>query len=268
MVIINMEYWFVTSNNTSAKQLRLDNLNINKLLIIIMMLMSILVSGVGFTKIPESNRSNKAIAKVSPRLKAELSTAALELGAKVYFRIFKQESIIEAWIQKSNTEDYKLFKTYPICTFSGKLGPKQKEGDMQSPEGFYFVKPNQMNPYSQYHLSFNLGYPNAYERHYQRTGSALMVHGSCVSIGCYAMTDPVIEEIYTLADSALKNGQSFFRVHAFPFKLEDSKLEKYKNSQWYNFWLNLKQGYDYFETNKRPPNVTHKRGRYYFDDRE
>ena len=158
-----------------------------------------------------------------------------------------------------------MFKSYAICSFSGDLGPKLKQGDWQSPEGFYFVKPIQLNPWSQYHLSFNLGFPNRYDREHSRTGSALMVHGDCVSIGCYAMTDPQINEIYSLASAALENGQPFFRVHAFPFKMTDERLAKETQNPWYSFWQNLKTGYDIFEQSAIPPNVTVNNKQYVFD---
>jgi murein L,D-transpeptidase YafK len=122
-----------------------------------------------------------------------------------------------------------------------------------------------MNPLSNYHLSFNLGYPNSYDRLHGRTGSALMVHGSCVSIGCYAMTDKGIEEIFTLADAALCNGQPFFRVHIFPFPMTEENMRKHVNSKWYEFWKNLKEGYDFFEEGgHNPPNVEVKNKQYVF----
>lgn len=216
-------------------------------------------------KLPSSVRSEKSIKNVLPTLNKELSVKSLSLGANIYIRIFKQEDELEVWLKDKNSKHFKLFKTYPICTFSGSLGPKLKEGDHQSPEGFYFVKPNQMNPYSQFHLSFNLGYPNAYDRYHKRTGSALMVHGNCVSIGCYAMTDPLIEEIYALANAALKGGQKYFRVHAFPFRMNSLNMDLHKHNKWHSFWLNLKDGYDFFEKNKFPPNVTVANGVYQFD---
>ena len=113
-------------------------------------------------------------------------------------------------------------------------------------------------------MSFNLGYPNQYDRYHGRTGSALMVHGNCVSIGCYAMTDDYINEIYALAFAALDNGQHFFRVHSFPFKLTDDLLSQNQSNQWHPFWLNMKEGYDYFIEHKRPPNVEVSEGRYIF----
>ncbi|MCO7224186.1 L,D-transpeptidase family protein [Pleionea sp. CnH1-48] len=215
--------------------------------------------------LPESDRSNQAIAKNKPALEALLAQKKLSLGASVFIRVFKEESLLEAWVANTGGS-FELFKTYEICTFSGDLGPKLKEGDRQSPEGFYFVKPNQLNPWSRFHLSFNLGYPNAYDRYHKRTGSALMIHGNCVSIGCYAMTDPYIEEIYTLVNAALANGQGFFRVHAFPFRMTEERLNREKNHQWYSFWKNLKEGYDWFEEKGTPPNVTVSNGRYMFGE--
>jgi len=159
---------------------------------------------------------------------------------------------------------FHLFRTYPICTFSGELGPKIQEGDDQSPEGFYFVTPIQLNPLSQFHLSFNLGFPNRYDRAHGRTGSFLMVHGNCVSIGCYAMTDPAIEEIYSLADAAFRNGQAFFRVHIFPFRMSEEKMAFYGTSQWLDYWENLKEGYDFFERTHKVPDVRVLNRRYIF----
>jgi murein L,D-transpeptidase YafK len=145
------------------------------------------------------------------------------------------------------------------------LGPKRQLGDGQASEGFYYVRPIQLNPLSTFHLSFNLGYPNRYDRIHGRTGSALMVHGSCVSIGCYAMTDSVIEEIYTLADAAFNNGQPFFRVHLFPFRMTKGNMERHQDSAWIEFWRNLREGYDYFENTFKPPNVLVRNRRYVFE---
>jgi murein L,D-transpeptidase YafK len=175
-------------------------------------------------------------------------------GDAVFMRIFKEESELEVWMQKE--DGFALFKTYPICNYSGNLGPKLREGDRQSPEGFYFVGKSALNPNSNYHLSFNLGFPNVYDRERNRTGSYLMVHGDCQSIGCYAMTDAGIEEIYGLGEAALNAGQPFFRVHAFPFRMTDARMVQAAQDRWYPFWRNLKQGYDAFEEGKIPPDVT------------
>ncbi len=216
--------------------------------------------------LPSSTRSKKAIESFTPQLISEFESLGLKLGDPIFLRIFKHEAELEIWVEKED-DTFKLFKTYPICTYGyGGLGPKLTEGDGKAPEGFYYVKAKQMNPYSSYHLSFNLGYPNSYDRIHNRTGSALMVHGDCVSVGCYAMTDNRIEEIYTIANSALSNGQAFFRVHIFPFKMTDGNMQKHKNSQWYSFWQNLKQGYDYFENHDYiPPNVKVKNMKYQFN---
>ena len=245
------------------------SLKIKKRLIFIAVSFATLLMGgsVLSANIPTSKRSEKAILSVEVNLKKELSTLGLDYGAPIFIRIFKEDSILEVWMESKSGEFVK-FKDYEICTFSGKLGPKLKEGDYQSPEGFYFVNASALNPWSRFHLSFNLGYPNQYDRYHKRTGSALMVHGNCVSIGCYAMTDEYINEIYALAYAALKEGQPFFRVHAFPFKLDNNILEQHKNNQWYEFWLNLKQGYDFFENNKVPPNVNVSNGQYIFSEIE
>jgi murein L,D-transpeptidase YafK len=147
---------------------------------------------------------------------------------------------------------------------TSQLGPKQKKGDWQSPEGFYFVRGSQLNPFSQFHLAFNLGYPNRYDRAHGRTGSALMVHGDCVSAGCFAMTDEQIDEIYTLAEAALKNGQPYFKVHIFPFRMTAENMKKHRNSPWLAFWDNLKEGYDLFEKYHYPPETSVRNKRYVF----
>jgi murein L,D-transpeptidase YafK len=211
---------------------------------------------------PYSERSRDAISRTKAILETELEATSLQLGSPIFIRILKESKELEVWIE--NEDRFELFRTYDICVFSGTLGPKIVQGDGQSPEGFYFVSTGRLHPCSTFHLSFNLGYPNAYDRFHRRTGSALMVHGNCVSIGCYAMTNEGIEEIYTLADAALRNGQPFFRVHIFPFHMTDSKLELHSDSQWYDFWQNLKEGYEYFVQEGSPPDVIVRNGRYAF----
>lgn len=213
--------------------------------------------------IPTSARSVEVANRVTPELEKSLKEKGFTLGAPVFMRIFKQSNELELWLLRAGK--YKLFKTYKICYFSGNLGPKTKVGDMQSPEGFYTVSPKQLNPSSRFHLAFNLGYPNAYDRAYQRTGDALMVHGNCVSIGCYAMTDKQIEEIYTIAAASLSTGQSAFQVQALPFRLTDENLTTHKNNAWFSFWQNLKDGYDYFEQHKKPPKISVKNKQYVFE---
>ncbi|WP_247744981.1 murein L,D-transpeptidase family protein [Shimia sp. R11_0] len=197
----------------------------------------------------------------TPKLRAAMAEADLHLGAPTYIRIFKEEKILELWLQ-SEAGPYELFRTYPICNHSGALGPKLKEGDRQSPEGFYRVDKAALNPNSSYHLSFNLGFPNAYDRAKGRTGSYLMVHGDCVSVGCYAMTDPMIEEIYVTVESALNAGQSFVPVHAFPFRPTEARMARAAGHPWESYWQNLAPAYHSFASNHQPPAISMQDGRY------
>ncbi len=215
---------------------------------------------------PSSPRSRKAIARQRAPLQRQLAARGFEWGAPLFIRIFKAERVLEVWLKKPS--GYERFKSFPICTYGGKgLGPKLRQGDGKAPEGFYFVTPNRMNPFSRFHLAFNLGYPNPYDRAHGRTGGALMVHGSCVSIGCFAMTDRSMETIYTLADAALRNGQPFFRVHIFPFRMNLRNMRYHCKSPWVDFWRNLKDGYDWFAAHHlAPPNVVSDSGRYCFEE--
>ena len=209
-------------------------------------------------------RAQDAITRRSPRLSTSLKALKLEIGAPVFIRIFKESKELEIWVQDKQNGKFRHFRTWEIAAMSGNLGPKLAEGDMQAPEGFYYVSPANMKPDSTFHLAFNIGYPNAYDRAHHRTGSFIMVHGNQVSAGCFAMTDYWIEEIYTLCATALKNGQPFFRVHIFPFRMTKERLAKETNSQWHEFWTNLKEGYDWFEQQKTPPNVNVRKQRYVF----
>jgi murein L,D-transpeptidase YafK len=203
---------------------------------------------------PPGDRAAAAAARVRPALERDLAAASLALGAPVFIRIFKAERELELWLDDGRR--YRLFRTYPICTWSGTLGPKLRQGDGQSPEGFYRVGRGQLNPRSQYHLSFNLGYPNAYDRAHRRTGDFLMVHGSCVSIGCYAMGDAGIEEIYTLLDAALAEGQREAQVHAFPFRFDGRNEASWSGDPWAGFWRNLREGDEAFSRTGRPPRIS------------
>ncbi len=176
-------------------------------------------------------------------------------ASPIFMRIFKEESELEIWKQRDDGR-YTLLKTYPICKWSGRLGPKLKQGDKQAPEGFYTVNARQMNPNSKFHLSFNLGFPNALDRSYRRTGDFLMVHGDCRSAGCYAMTDVLIEEIYALVREAFKGGQKEFHVQALPFRMSEQNMQKYARHRWADFWRDLKKGYDAFEISRIPPKIS------------
>ncbi|MFY8135227.1 MAG: L,D-transpeptidase family protein [Aquimonas sp.] len=200
-------------------------------------------------------RARAAAARVLPALEPALRAMSAAAGDPVHLRIFKQESELELWIQPGGLGRFTLFKRYPICAWSGRLGPKTREGDLQAPEGFYWIERRQMNPRSQFHLSFNLGYPNAYERAQGWTGSALMVHGACASIGCYAMTDAAIEEIYTLVERALIGGQGRVPVHAFPFRMTVAMRQRFGDSEHAAFWDMLQPVYSRFESDRVPPTV-------------
>ena len=191
---------------------------------------------------------------VPKRLQRAMARKDMALDAPVLMRIFKEEGEFEVW-KKNERGRYALLKTYDICKYSGELGPKIKEGDRQAPEGFYHVGRGQMNPNSSYFLSFNLGFPNRFDRAHGRTGTHLMVHGACSSAGCYAMEDDQIAEIYALARDALKGGQSAFQVQALPFRMTPKNMARHRDNPNFAFWENLKVGYDHFELTKTQPAV-------------
>src|SRR3972149_2768032 len=189
---------------------------------------------------------------LSAQTQALLAEKGMNEEQPVLIRIFKAESELEVWKAKDDGR-YHLFKTYPICSYSGGLGPKVEQGDRQAPEGFYLVSLDQMNPRSKYHLSFDVGFPNTYDKAYGRTGQNIMVHGDCTSAGCYAMTDAVVEEIFILAREALQGGQPAFQIQAFPFHMTAANMEAHSDGKWFASWKNLKEGYDYFEISRLPP---------------
>lgn len=211
-------------------------------------------------------KMNKIRDRNLPEVEKQVAAAHFELGAPLYLRIFKKEGTLEAWMQDRNTGLYNLYKSYPICTYSGGLGPKLREGDKQSPEGFYDIIEDRLWPGSQYHLAMNIGFPNEYDISHGRTGSYLMIHGGCKSDGCYAMTNKVIEEIYLLTEQSILAGNTSVPVHIFPFRMTHQNMVQYMDQPWTKFWLNLKQGYDLFERNYTPPIVQVSGGRYIFMD--
>lgn len=199
------------------------------------------------------------------RFSERLAEKGLKSGAPMLIRIFKSESELEIWMQNDGGR-YELFSTYPICHWSGTLGPKIKNGDKQAPEGFYTVTRRQLHLAGRWPRSLNLGFPNVFDKVQSRTGSYILVHGGCSSVGCYAMTNTVIEEIYSLTASAISSGQEHVPVHVFPFRMTTANLETYKTSEWHGFWSNLKEGYDSFQRTKRPPHVSVCETRYQFRD--
>ena len=191
-----------------------------------------------------------------------ISSATLEEMAKIdttpsspmLIRAYKKESELEIWKMKSDGQ-YALLKTYPICRWSGQLGPKRTEGDMQVPEGFYAITPGQLNPNSHYYLAFNVGYPNAYDRAYGRTGGSVMVHGVCSSAGCFSMTDKQVDDIYAIGRDALRGGQREIQLQSYPFHMTPENMAKYRLDPNIAFWKELKNGADHFEVTKTEPSV-------------
>ena len=206
----------------------------------------------------------RAYAPVPASTVAKMEAKGSSKNAPVLVRAYKQESEIEIWKQTSSGE-YALIKTYPVCRWSGQLGPKKKEGDRQVPEGFYYVTPAQMNPNSSYWLAFNVGYPNPLERAMSRTGGDIMVHGTCSSRGCFAMTNDQIEEIYAIMRESFAGGQKAVQFQSFPFRMTAENLAKFRADPNMAFWKNLKEGNDHFEVTKREPQVGYCGQKYYFN---
>src|ERR1700676_206575 len=206
----------------------------------------------------------KANQPVPPKLVADMAEKNMDLQSPMLVRLFKQEAELEVWKQ-DRAGRFALLKTYPICRWSGDLGPKVREGDRQAPEGFYSISPGQMNPQSAYYLSFNTGYPNAFDRALGRSGSQLMVHGDCSSRGCYAMTDEQIAEIYSLGRESFFGGQKSFQLQAYPFKMTPINMAKHRNNPNMPFWKMIKEGYDHFEVTRQEPKVDFCEKKYVFD---
>jgi len=174
---------------------------------------------------------------------------------RLYLRAFKSEGILEVWGSNGPRSPFRKIHAYEIAAQSGSLGPKLKEGDGQVPEGFYYI--NRFNPFSSYHLSLGLSYPNARDRKVgdpNRPGGDIFIHGNRVSIGCLAMTDPKIEEIYILALEAKKAGQAKIPVHIFPFRFENEPASASKDLA--SFWHSLRPAYDRFERTRFVPNIS------------
>lgn len=208
---------------------------------------------------------NKHLQPIPARLVAEMNAMGMSESDPIMVRIFKQESELELW-KRDRAGKFALLKTYPMCRWSGQLGPKIKEGDRQAPEGFYTVRAQQLNPNSQYYLSYDLGFPNAFDRAHGRTGSALMVHGACTSAGCFAMTDEGVAELYAVAREALRGGQEAFQVQALPFRMTAENLARHRANSNIAFWRNLKEGVDHFDVARIPPKVAVCGRRYAFSE--
>lgn len=209
----------------------------------------------------------KHLRSVLPETRELMQTLGIDKHSPILMRVFKAEGKLEVWKRTRKDERFALLKTYDICRWSGDLGPKRKEGDRQAPEGFYAIAPAQLNPRSSYFLAFDTGYPNAFDRAHERTGSNLMVHGDCSSRGCFAMTDTQMQEIFALARDAFDGGQRAYQMQIFPFRLNPQNLHRFRNNENIAFWRMLKEGSDHFETTLREPEVQVCDKRYVFNQR-
>ncbi len=198
------------------------------------------------------------------KLDARLAAAGLTSGAPILMRVFKASSELELWMKKG--ERFVLFATYPICHWSGTLGPKLKEGDKQTPEGFYTITNRQTRHLGRWRNAINLGFPNVFDRTHGRSGSFILMHGGCSSVGCFAMTNPVMSEIHGLTKAAIERGQRHVPVHIFPFRMTDEALAERRGDERHPFWTALKTGYDSFERTRKPPRITVCKRAYYIED--
>ena len=196
----------------------------------------------------------RAIRPIPPDTLALMEQKGTSKSAPVLIRAYKKEAEFEMWKMKPDGR-YVLLKTFPMCRWSGQLGPKTREGDRQVPEGFYNITPGQMNPDSHYYLSFNVGYPNAFDRAYGRGGGSIMVHGACSSMGCFSMTDQQIAEIYAIAREGFSGGQRSIQMQSLPFRMTAENLAKHRLDPNIGFWKQLKQGADHFEVARQEPKV-------------
>jgi murein L,D-transpeptidase YafK len=210
--------------------------------------------------LPSTPKAQSAMAQTRPKIQQELQAKGFAVGQPIFVRIFKIPGVLELWMNKG--KGFELFKSYQVCNYSGFPGPKINEGDWQAPEGFYSVSAEQLNPNSGYHLAFDVGYPNEFDQAKHRTGGLIMVHGNCKSVGCFAMTDSRIEEIYLLAHEALARGQERFDVHIFPFPMTATNMKKFAASPWIKFWQGLEPGFTAFEQSKQVPEITVQNGEY------
>lgn len=206
----------------------------------------------------------KATKPLPPELLSLLREKKMPIRSPILVRVFKEEAELEVWKQDI-TGRFKILKTYPICRWSGDLGPKLWEGDRQTPEGFYRVTPELMNPHSSFYLSMNIGYPNSFDKAHKRDGSLLMIHGDCWSVGCFAMTDEQMSEIYSLARDSFLGVKRSFQVQAYPFRLTPANLARHRNNPNLAFWQMLKIGNDHFEATQLEPRVDVCGRRYVFD---
>lgn len=208
--------------------------------------------------------TGRAQAPLSDRMVSLIGEKNMDKDSPILVRLFKEESELEVW-KKNRDGEFALLKTYPICRWSGDLGPKKKEGDRQAPEGFYNITPAQLNPNSNYYLSFNTGFPNKFDRAWGRTGANLMVHGDCSSAGCYSMTDESVAEIYALARESFNGGNAVIQMQIYPFRMTPQNLALVADNPNLPFWMDIKEGYDRFELSRTPPSWDVCEKKYVFD---
>ena len=208
--------------------------------------------------------SPKATRELPASIVQKMKAKGMKKNAPVYFRLFKDEHVVEVWKQKDNGK-FDMVQNYNICAWSGTLGAKYKQGDRQAPEGYYPIRPAQMNPASKYFLSINTGFPNAFDRANGRTGSDLMIHGACSSSGCYSMTDESVAQIFAFARDAFAGGQQEIILEALPFRMTPEKMAIFSAHKDFKFWSMLREGYDSFELTKMPPKVDFCEKKYVFN---
>jgi murein L,D-transpeptidase YafK len=202
----------------------------------------------------DGSLAHRSLAPIPSETLALMEQVGTTKEAPTLIRAYKKEAELEVWKMRPDGR-YVHLKTFPMCRWSGQLGPKTREGDRQVPEGFYTINPSQLNPNSSYYLAFNVGYPNAYDRALGHTGGTIMVHGVCSSMGCFSMTDRQIGEIYAIARTSLNAGQNAVQMQSYPFHMTAENLAKHRLDPNIAFWKQLKEGNDHFEVTKQEPTV-------------
>ncbi len=217
-------------------------------------------------EVPETPRTRLITQEVAERLRGDLAPLGLVPGDPVHLRVFKEELELEVWMKSATEPQYVLFKVFRLTHCAGQPGPKLREGDGQAPEGFYIASADSMRPETKHHLGIDLGFPNRYDRYHGFTGSDLMLHGGANAAGAYALAPEDMEEVYTLAAAGLEAGQERLRISVLPFRMTDKRMDRAwrENSSSLEFWMNLKEGYDFFENVRQPPLVDIEAGRYAF----
>jgi murein L,D-transpeptidase YafK len=217
-------------------------------------------------------RPNDAFRRKEDSLRKVFEAKNLTWPARyIYIRSFKYDSQLEIWVKNDKKDPFKLFHTYKVCALAGTLGPKRMEGDYQVPEGFYYI--NEFNPRSQYHLSLGINYPNVSDRilsDKMRPGGEIYIHGSCVTVGCIPLTDPLMEDVYIIAAHAKNQGQDFIPVHIFPVRFNVKRSMDYlydfmkDKPELIRFVSKLEDAFNYFEKyHKLPIIMINEQGEYF-----